>query len=502
MRALIAPLILFPAPGGCSSPLTVRRASSSQEQGGHQPRDCVLAQAPARLNNLASASPTGGDGPARDRGCATQGPKPTLTDPTARRHAPPNSSARSLCAASLTRACPNPAADEPGTGWSSLPDPLLERILSSLKLDDRVRASAACSAWLACSRRRRHAWAEIRVGDIPPVRRDRFRDEHLLALCGRAGGALAALDVSGGLLRHHAAWTADGALRALGGALALGAPLRALNVARAPVGDAGARLAAEAMLRGRLDTLSLRSTGIGDAGLDAVCCALERPGCALCTLDVGWNKLRAAGAERLGLALAQNRSLTALHAPGNEFNDSAAAGLARALAAPGTALALLDLESNAVGAAGCAALAAALCAGAGNAALTSLNLRDNCAGSGGAEALAAAIREGRARAPPLPLRSLDVVGCGIGGVGAMALNDAAAGDPDLLSGMQLGSVLARGGALGSGRAPLMACLEQEIGCGSREPVGHVSWPRQSLRPAPVPDALAVGRSPCAGGALL
>lgn len=385
-----------------------------------------------------------------------------------------------------------PAPDEPGTGWSALPDHLLESVLCLLKLDDRVRCSAVCSAWAACARRRHGPWTVIRVGDIHHLKRDRFLDSHLLALCDRAGAHLAVLDVSSGLLRHHAAWTADGVMQALERALARRAPLAVLNVARAAVGDAGAALAAEAARRGTLTTLSLRSTGLGSAGLEALCVALrDGGGGALRTLDVGWNKLRSAGAAQLGEALSENRTLTALHLPGNELGDGAAAGLARALGAERTALALLDLECNGIGAAGAAALALAT---RGNATLTALNLRDNCVGPSGAESLAAAIAEGRLRAPPLPLRSLDLVGNGVGGVGAMALTEAARGGScgALLSGgLQLGSVLARGGGgLGSGQTPLMACLQQELGAGSQLPSGYVHWPRQIMaaRPAAAADA--------------
>ena len=152
-----------------------------------------------------------------------------------------------------------------------------------------------------------------------------------------------------------------------------------------------------------LEELELGCNGMGPAAAAELGAAVGGHA-SLRHLAVAQNPILDAGAAAIGAALQSNRRLARLELAFTGASDGACAALARALAAEGSALAHLDLCGNAVGAAGCEALAVGVRA---SRALRTLLLSANPLGPAGGVALAGALPHG-------PLRTLSVAGCKLG----------------------------------------------------------------------------------------
>ena len=168
-------------------------------------------------------------------------------------------------------------------------------------------------------------------------------------------------------------------------------------------GDGAAALATALKANQVLEELELGCNGMGPTAAAELGAAVGGHA-SLRHLAVAQNPILDAGAAAIGAALQSNRRLARLELAFTGASDGACAALARALAAEGSALAHLDLCGNAVGAAGCEALAVGVRA---SRALRTLLLSANPLGPAGGVALAGALPRG-------PLRTLSVAGCKIG----------------------------------------------------------------------------------------
>jgi hypothetical protein len=171
-----------------------------------------------------------------------------------------------------------------------------------------------------------------------------------------------------------------------------------------------------------LTSLDLSHNRLGRAGADLLCAALvpPKPPSALVRLDMSSTGLGPSGAVALAVGLAACRSLSWLDLSRNELKDEGIEALAAALGSEGgggCALSTLALNTNEVRAGGAAALAR-LCA---TTSIATLELGDNLLKDEGARAIADVL-SGRFRlAGRHHLRSLDVRSNGIGPKGSEEL---------------------------------------------------------------------------------
>ena len=178
----------------------------------------------------------------------------------------------------------------------------------------------------------------------------------------------------------------DAGATALASALARGAALTSLDISGCGVGDAGVTALANALSSCQLAQLSVRGVSaggeggqetttppstLGDAGAQALGCALASSSCPLRCLDAGCVGLTdpSAAAALVGV------TLTSLTLAGTRLGDAGAAALAAALT-PSLPLTTLDVAACGVGVAGVRALADAV-AGRGAPALTTLIIGGN-----------------------------------------------------------------------------------------------------------------------------
>ena len=131
-----------------------------------------------------------------------------------------------------------------------------------------------------------------------------------------------------------------------------------------------------------LQTVTLESNNIGDAGATALAEALK-VNTTLQTVNLQFNKIGDAGATALAEALKVNTALQTVNLEDNEIGDAGAVELAEALKV-NTTVQTVHLGSNKIGDAGATALAEALKV---NTTLQTVNLEDNRIGDAGAAAI-------------------------------------------------------------------------------------------------------------------
>lgn len=313
-----------------------------------------------------------------------------------------------------------------------------------------------------------------------------------------AAPALAALDLEARGVGAEGARALADALVAAGD----GSALRALQLARNPLGDGGAAAlcAAGGAALASLTDLDVSSCGVGGDGAAHIGRAL-RAAPALRALGVaGLGPLPQAAAHELAAGVRAAEALRELRVDGSELDDGAAATLAAAC----TRITRLSLRGVAgVGAGTCAALAPVLSAGR----LAALDLR-GCANVGDAGACAL-VASG-----PRGVEELELGECGLGATGALAVLGAAGGVKTLglfnaklgdaaeklaealqgaasletldvgAAGIGVDGLKAVFGALAAGAAPALRTLMVGANPGVAEPdaVAEVAAPLREARP--------------------
>jgi Ran GTPase-activating protein (RanGAP) involved in mRNA processing and transport len=106
--------------------------------------------------------------------------------------------------------------------------------------------------------------------------------------------------------------------------------LTKLRLKRSTIGDAGAKLLADAAAKSSLTTLDLRSNQIGDAGAEAIAALITVSTC-LAKLYLNENRIGDVGAKSIAGALAASTSLAELDLDENRIGDAGATALAQAL---------------------------------------------------------------------------------------------------------------------------------------------------------------------------
>eukprot|EP00930_Biecheleria_cincta_P044432 TRINITY_DN3054_c0_g1_i2.p1 TRINITY_DN3054_c0_g1~~TRINITY_DN3054_c0_g1_i2.p1 ORF type:complete len:267 (-),score=65.69 TRINITY_DN3054_c0_g1_i2:673-1473(-) len=138
--------------------------------------------------------------------------------------------------------------------------------------------------------------------------------------------------------------------------------------------------------------LNLCKNKLGDEGAAAIAKIIKVDKLrSLRSIDLRMNKIALAGAERLGLALGANHTLTSLDISSNDFNTKAAACIALALES-NTTLETLGLEYNTMADEGAERMALAL---SKNSTLTTLLMRSCEIRARGAASLARALAVNR-----------------------------------------------------------------------------------------------------------
>jgi hypothetical protein len=213
-----------------------------------------------------------------------------------------------------------------------------------------------------------------------------------------------------------------------GGAPRLALFLETLSLCGNSIGDQGAEAVAQFLRRSRaLKVLRLGANRIGAAGAAALARAIAAAEhMRLEELVLDWNELGDAGALALAAGWAESASALVSSNSSGSASSKRGVGAARAGAESGAGfgkgLRALSLEHNRIGDDGCAALALALCGGAGPgcARLEELFLGYNSLGDAGASALADSLRQPGLRA----LRTLSLPSTSISDLGAAHLAEA------------------------------------------------------------------------------
>jgi Ran GTPase-activating protein (RanGAP) involved in mRNA processing and transport len=233
------------------------------------------------------------------------------------------------------------------------------------------------------------------------------------------GSSVTSLDLSANLLSPCAM---DSLVRLLLGAEDL--PLTSLNLACNSIREAGvfALCAALQSSNTTLRALDLSDVGVSDSGCADLGEALA-VNCTLQTLSLAGHTASDRGCELLARALSKNRSLTSLDLHGHSLRvlsvgrvaDAGASALARTLCGEGTTLQELLLGGNRVSDAGAAALAQALAAAGAASRLRVLGLDLNRLSERCCPALSLALQRSRC------LASLDLSHNALGDAGVALL---------------------------------------------------------------------------------
>ena len=207
----------------------------------------------------------------------------------------------------------------------------------------------------------------------------------LVTLLIEQNPSLMRLDLSGNALAHIG--------HAVGSCLATNSALKEVILRSVEMGDGGVSAIAEGLLANKASSvayLDLNGNGIGPAGATKVA-ELLAASTSLTTLDLGRNTMGPGGAATLAGALATNKSLGALSLHDNSIEDEGARALAGALKANGT-LSTLWLGKNNIKNEGLAALVDGTL-GSKNSKLAVLDLQHNALTAAGLQPMQSLLSE-------------------------------------------------------------------------------------------------------------
>lgn len=168
-----------------------------------------------------------------------------------------------------------------------------------------------------------------------------------------------------------------------------------LDISDNAIGDVGAHLIAELLVKGRgpSRSLNLAENGIGNGGMKKVASALNRPECKMKSLNVAGNGIGKAAVEKLATVLAESPSceLEELDLSRNDAGSRGAQCIAEVLVGRHCRFTKLNLSSNHIGDKGAQSLVAAVASQTThglNRKLHVLNLSWNGISASGVESLA------------------------------------------------------------------------------------------------------------------